>query len=313
MKVKCEKCGKSFDYDKYYGICPKCGRYMSKQKADVVVKDYQQQPSSYEIHNEDVYNTNGKSTDTYNSNANRTNTYNSNANRTNTYNTSTNNGQYDNRQNTDGYQTNMRESADEQQKRKKKIRHRIQIGFDVAIVILMLILPAFFDVYKEHKTEQQHKEQTVESLEIEQQEVGTAFECQSHTLTIEQAQIYKHAQIKAPDGMKYIMIPYTFARSTGSYQYSTYVTTDVYLQVGTEFSEPLSPYNMTENETVRDELNEEIRDYLSTGTAQLLVFQVPEDQSSFTLLIYEKHRNSSGGSYVIDKVDSLPVTVKEAE
>jgi len=28
--VTCGKCGKIFDYEKYYGICPKCSRYYSK-------------------------------------------------------------------------------------------------------------------------------------------------------------------------------------------------------------------------------------------------------------------------------------------
>lgn len=27
MKVKCKSCGKFFDYENYYGICPKCGAY----------------------------------------------------------------------------------------------------------------------------------------------------------------------------------------------------------------------------------------------------------------------------------------------
>lgn len=27
MKVKCKTCGKHFDYETYYGICPKCGAY----------------------------------------------------------------------------------------------------------------------------------------------------------------------------------------------------------------------------------------------------------------------------------------------
>ncbi|MGN0506087.1 MAG: hypothetical protein ACI4FZ_05960 [Lachnospiraceae bacterium] len=27
MIIKCTKCGKMYDDEKYYGICPKCGRY----------------------------------------------------------------------------------------------------------------------------------------------------------------------------------------------------------------------------------------------------------------------------------------------
>ena len=27
MIIKCTKCGKMYDEEKYYGICPKCGRY----------------------------------------------------------------------------------------------------------------------------------------------------------------------------------------------------------------------------------------------------------------------------------------------
>lgn len=30
MKIKCEKCGANFDYDKYNGVCNKCGRYHSR-------------------------------------------------------------------------------------------------------------------------------------------------------------------------------------------------------------------------------------------------------------------------------------------
>ena len=31
--MKCLSCGKNFDYEKYYGICPKCGTY-NKQASE---------------------------------------------------------------------------------------------------------------------------------------------------------------------------------------------------------------------------------------------------------------------------------------
>lgn len=35
MKIKCSNCHKSFDYEKYYGLCPKCGTYNAKPREEV--------------------------------------------------------------------------------------------------------------------------------------------------------------------------------------------------------------------------------------------------------------------------------------
>ena len=44
MKVKCEQCGKHFDYDTYMGICPKCSAYYMK-KANYIGETVTQEPS----------------------------------------------------------------------------------------------------------------------------------------------------------------------------------------------------------------------------------------------------------------------------
>lgn len=37
MKIKCENCGKQYNYEKHMGICPKCGRYV--RQADIYDQD----------------------------------------------------------------------------------------------------------------------------------------------------------------------------------------------------------------------------------------------------------------------------------
>ena len=34
--MKCSNCGKNFDYEKYYGICPKCGSFMVEKGSNLV-------------------------------------------------------------------------------------------------------------------------------------------------------------------------------------------------------------------------------------------------------------------------------------
>lgn len=41
--MKCYSCGKSFDYEKYYGICPKCGCYNKKETAEEQHQQYHEQ------------------------------------------------------------------------------------------------------------------------------------------------------------------------------------------------------------------------------------------------------------------------------
>ena len=37
--MKCRKCGKNFDYEKYYGICPKCGSYNREDEEEQAQQD----------------------------------------------------------------------------------------------------------------------------------------------------------------------------------------------------------------------------------------------------------------------------------
>lgn len=41
--MKCYSCGKNFDYEKYYGICPKCGCYNKKETAEEQHQQYHEQ------------------------------------------------------------------------------------------------------------------------------------------------------------------------------------------------------------------------------------------------------------------------------
>ncbi len=43
--VKCSKCGKLYDYDKYDGICPKCARYNKETSA---AEDHQEYHNQYD-------------------------------------------------------------------------------------------------------------------------------------------------------------------------------------------------------------------------------------------------------------------------
>ena len=46
MTIKCVKCGKMYDEEKYYGICPKCGRYNREESAGE--KEHQEMHKKYD-------------------------------------------------------------------------------------------------------------------------------------------------------------------------------------------------------------------------------------------------------------------------
>lgn len=50
--MKCSSCGKSFDYEKYYGICPKCGTYNKKPVTQEQQNQGYQQNAGYRQSNE---------------------------------------------------------------------------------------------------------------------------------------------------------------------------------------------------------------------------------------------------------------------
>ncbi len=46
MLIKCAKCGKTYDEEKYFGICPKCGRY--NREEDASKKEHQELHNMYD-------------------------------------------------------------------------------------------------------------------------------------------------------------------------------------------------------------------------------------------------------------------------
>lgn len=46
MLIKCVKCGKTYDEEKYFGICPKCGRYNREENASE--KEHQELHNMYD-------------------------------------------------------------------------------------------------------------------------------------------------------------------------------------------------------------------------------------------------------------------------
>lgn len=46
MLIKCVKCGKTYDAEKYFGICPKCGRYNREENASE--KEHQEMHNRYD-------------------------------------------------------------------------------------------------------------------------------------------------------------------------------------------------------------------------------------------------------------------------
>lgn len=47
MLIKCSKCGKMYDYEKYSGICPKCARYNRPDSREDMEQDLHERYDTY--------------------------------------------------------------------------------------------------------------------------------------------------------------------------------------------------------------------------------------------------------------------------
>ncbi len=58
MKIKCEKCGRLFDYEKNEGVCDNCGRYHSRINQDNPYNTYQTEKHDHILHDAAKYDSN---------------------------------------------------------------------------------------------------------------------------------------------------------------------------------------------------------------------------------------------------------------
>ena len=320
MKIVCPNCGKKYNYEKNMGVCPACTKYTS-------FVDVQKQIAGINS----GYNTQSNNSSNYVSppgfpyddhhqhhkeEPKEDYSYGFGAPQQDPYQTDYQNQYYQDQQNyQDQYyqgQQNYQHQYQTQYAAPRQPTHPIVIG--IVLVFCLLIVFSFviaINVVAPAKINELNEYQKVKDVALSTANVAEQVQIEDIFFTIEQPEVFYSELFAAPEGWKYIIVPFTSARE---YYSRDYRYLDIFLNINGVYVPALSQYNIPEYDfddpfisTQIDELG--IENSIWGQESGHLLFLIKEDESEYTLTIYTYLQESKSNSRLLES--KLEIAINE--
>lgn len=286
MKIVCPNCGKKYNYEKSMGVCPSCTKYTSfvdVQKQISGVNPGYNTPKNdspnyvsppdfpyddhHQHHKEDVeedlsFGFGGPPSGQYQ-------------------------GDYQSQYYQD--QQNYQDQYPSQYHVPRQPKSPVVIG--IVLVFVLLMVASFViatQVMAPAKINELNEYQLVSDVPLSTASIAEPIKIWDLTFTIEQPEVYESELFTAPEGWKYISIPFTSRREYNSMEYRHL---EMFLNIDDMFVPPLSQYDIPEYDFSDTFISTQIEDLGIENSiwgqeSGHLLFLVREDESEYTLAIY---------------------------
>ena len=308
MKIVCPSCGKKYNYEKHMGICPACTKYTSFSN----VKSQMSGQAPVVENENDGFDSGTFGNDAYYNDPYTDDNFNTNSFTNQTFGNDTF-GQDDFGFGTPPPQANTFYQSSQTYQAPPVPKKPKSIIPSIVIVVLMIAIGLIVGlVLIPNKINELYDYQKADQVYRETWQVSEPILFGNMSLVFHPAESFDAEITTAPEGWKYICIPFDLEGN----DYSIRQKTDVFLEIDGAFIKPMVIYNFSNYDAISADEQKfqevyalNITDEISSPPGGNLVFLIPEEKKEYTLKLYLFELNEEYGAQKLE--DTFEIKMRE--